>query len=115
MGKRGSQHGKFRPHMRDGFPMKCANSHKCSTGNIFGSVEQYLYVASARTCPHSKRLTCELNHCPTASTASSTIHASPIVCQYQAVASTAICRNSTRLKRFTTVRQTISAKMPTTR
>jgi ISXO2-like transposase domain len=39
------------------------------------------------------------SYCPTASNAKSTTHASPMACQYHAVASTAICRNSTRFSR----------------
>jgi len=93
----------------DRFPKRCANSHKCSTWNI------RLGAADLGNTLAQRRATCALNYCPIVSTASSTSHAKPMVCQYQAVASTVICRNSTRLNRFTAVRHTISAPRPTTR
>ena len=48
-------------------------------------------------------------YCPKISTANSTIQASPIVCQNQAVASTAICRDSTRLNHAQAVTQSSNA------
>jgi len=54
-------------------------------------------------------------YCPSASTASSKSHARLMACQYQAVASTAIWRYSTRLSQLKAVRQRISAATPMSR
>ncbi len=99
-----------------------ANSHNCSTWNNLGPCEviacRPIWSASAISNWIAEKENANEDskiYCPIANTASSTIHARPIVCQYHAVASTAIWRSSTRLNRFIAVRHTRSAMSPTIR